>query len=184
MQIALLSDIHDNVWNLAAALRDLHSTDAMICCGDLCSPFVVGQLAEAFSGPIHIVFGNNDGDLYRITRIAASHPHVNLHGELFQAELGGLRISANHYPDIAGAIAHAGGWDVVCYGHNHVYQIDVVGDCLYINPGTLMGYNPIARQDIPATYVIFDTQNKKAQSFQVTRAAKNDREINKIIPYP
>lgn len=43
MRIAVLSDIHDNVWNLAAALDAGAETDALICCGDLCSPFIVHQ---------------------------------------------------------------------------------------------------------------------------------------------
>ena len=36
MRLAILSDIHDHVWNLAAALGWCAArTDAMICCGDL-----------------------------------------------------------------------------------------------------------------------------------------------------
>jgi hypothetical protein len=56
MKIGILSDIHDNLWNLRAALGGLGEADALICCGDLCSPFVVGLLAEGFPGrPIHVV---------------------------------------------------------------------------------------------------------------------------------
>ncbi len=40
MRIVILSDIHDNVWKLAAALDAVrNNTDAMLRCGDLCSPF-------------------------------------------------------------------------------------------------------------------------------------------------
>ena len=69
MRIAILSDIHDNVWKLAAALKAAREADALICCGDLCSPFVVHQLGRAFSGPIHIVFGNNDGEKAGLRKI-------------------------------------------------------------------------------------------------------------------
>jgi uncharacterized protein len=89
MRIAILSDIHDNVWKLATALEKLRGVDALLCCGDLCSPFVVHQLARGFSGPIEIVFGNNDGDLYRITANAAKYSHVRVHGELFRGEFDG-----------------------------------------------------------------------------------------------
>jgi len=58
MRIAVLSDIHDNVWKLAAALEAVRDADALICCGDLCSPFIVHQLGRGFAGPIHVVFGN------------------------------------------------------------------------------------------------------------------------------
>src|SRR5574341_991152 len=109
MKIAILSDIHDNVWKLAAALPGMQNTEVMICCGDLCSPFIVGLLAEGFKDrPIHIVFGNNDGDLFRITQNASKSPRVQLHGALYQDEIGGKRIAVNHYPDIALAIAAAG----------------------------------------------------------------------------
>ena len=88
MKIGILSDIHDNIWNLRAALEGLGEADALICCGDLCSPFVVGLLGEGFPGrPIHVVFGNNDGDLFRITQNASRVAGLELHGELFQGEL-------------------------------------------------------------------------------------------------
>ena len=74
MKIAVLSDVHDHVWNLQAALASLDDTEALLYCGDLCSPFVVGLLAEGFQNrPIEIVFGNNDGDLFRIAQNAAKH---------------------------------------------------------------------------------------------------------------
>ncbi len=105
MQIAILSDIHDNIWKLAAALEAIRDADALICCGDLCSPFVVDQLAGGFAGPIHIVFGNNDGDRFRITAKAAGHDHVHVHGEFFRGEFGGKRFAVNHYDDIAPAMS-------------------------------------------------------------------------------
>ena len=80
MRIAILSDIHDNVWKLDAALHAVRDSDAMLCCGDLCSPFVIHQLARGFKGPIHIVFGNNDGDLYRISANSRHYENIRLHG--------------------------------------------------------------------------------------------------------
>ena len=91
MRIAIVSDIHDNVWTLQAALTSLHNADILICCGDLCSPFIVSLMAEGFSGPIHIVEGNNEGDWRRITQQAAKYSHVHLYGEFFQEEIDGKR---------------------------------------------------------------------------------------------
>lgn len=59
MRLGILSDIHDHVWNLAAALPALADCDILLCGGDLCSPFVIHQLGRGFPGPIHIVFGNS-----------------------------------------------------------------------------------------------------------------------------
>src|SRR5437588_11169651 len=80
MKIAILSDIHDNLWNLSSALNAVRDSDVLICCGDLCSPFVIDELAK-FGRDIHIVFGNNDADLYRITTKALKKPNCHLHGQ-------------------------------------------------------------------------------------------------------
>lgn len=167
MRIAILSDIHDNVWKLAAALTEAQDADAMICCGDYCSPFVVAQLAAGFSGPTHLVFGNNDGDLFRITRVAAQHDHVHFHGEFFEGELGGKRFAANHYDNIARPMAGSDEYDVVCYGHNHIYNVERVGDTLTINPGPIMGYHPGSKEKVPSTFVVYDTATDETAKREV-----------------
>ncbi len=167
MKIAILSDIHDNIWKLAAVLDSLGEADAMLFCGDLCSPFIIGQLANGFGGPIHIVFGNNDGDLYRITQNAQSFGHVKLHGHYFQDTFDGRQFAMNHYPDIAADIAASANFEVVCYGHNHDYKIERVGSTLTINPGPIMGYNPIKKMDVASTFVIYDTRTSEPLSYQV-----------------
>ena len=95
MRIAILSDIHDNVWKLDAALTAVREADTLLCCGDLCSPFVVHQLGRGFPRPIHIVFGNNDGDLYRMTANARYYDNIRLHGEIFRGEFDGRRFAMN-----------------------------------------------------------------------------------------
>jgi putative phosphoesterase len=170
MRIAVISDIHDNVWKLAVALDAARETDMLICCGDLCSPFVVHQIARGFPKPIHIVFGNNDGDLFRITANGHKYSHVHIHGEFFQGEFGGKRIAVNHYDNIARAIAASGEFDVVCYGHNHVYDVSRAGRTLMINPGAIMGatFRPDAsRTDVASTFVIYDTASDEANAYQV-----------------
>jgi uncharacterized protein len=168
MKIAILSDIHDNVWNLAVCLEGIQKAEALICCGDLCSPFIVGLLAEGFRDrPIHIVFGNNDGDLYRITNSARRFDYVHLHGEFFQTELDGQRFAVNHYDNIALRIAASGEYHVVCYGHNHIYKIEALGRTLTINPGAIMGYDPIKKENIPSTFVIYDTSTSGVTGYQV-----------------
>ena len=72
MKIAVISDIHDHVVNLQNAIGLFKEVDSVLCCGDLCSPFVLNLLAEGFTKDIHIVFGNNDGDTFRITKNATA----------------------------------------------------------------------------------------------------------------
>ena len=168
MQIAVLSDIHDNVWSLAAVLEQIQTADMLICCGDLCSPFIVTQLGEGFAGrPIHVVFGNNDADLFRITRNAARFPKVQIHGAFYADTFDGRTLAVNHYDDIALAIARGQTVDVVCYGHNHDFKIEPIGRTLTINPGAVMGYNPIQRTDVPCTFVIYDTVTHLAHGYRL-----------------
>ena len=63
MRVAVVSDIHDNIWNLDKALKLVADAAVLLCCGDICSPFTLKMLAEGFPGPVHVVFGNNDGDV-------------------------------------------------------------------------------------------------------------------------
>ncbi len=170
MKIAVLSDIHDNVWKLARALEMAHEADALFCCGDLCSPFIVHQLGRGFSKPVHIIFGNNDGDLFRITANARNYPHIKIHGEMFRGEFGGKRFAANHYDNIARAIAASGEFDVVLYGHNHVYDVSRIGKTLAINPGAIMGATFAAdgnRTDVASTFVVYDAASDDARRCEV-----------------
>ena len=41
MQVGIIADIHDHISNLGKALRALDCVDVLVCCGDLCSPFIV-----------------------------------------------------------------------------------------------------------------------------------------------
>lgn len=184
MKIGILSDAHDNVWNLRAALAGLNEADALIYCGDLCSPFVIGLLAEGFAGrPIHVVFGNNDGDLFRIAQNAGRAERVTLHGEVFRGELGGKRIFVNHYPDIARAV-DTGAYDLICYGHNHLFAIDRIGTTLLVNPGAILGYEPGGKRDIPATFVVYDTETTMATAYQVLAESVGGVIERRVVAYP
>lgn len=155
MQLAILSDVHDNIWKLEQTLPLLQDADALIFCGDFCAPFTLKQLAEGFSGPIHAVFGNNDGDRFLLSRIAAGFDHVRLHGEFAELELDGLRVAVNHYPEIARALASSGRYDAVFYGHDHTLHMEQVAKTHFINPGEIMGR--FGR----STFVRFDTLSRE-----------------------
>ena len=184
MKIAIVSDIHDNVWTLKAALTQLNDAAVLLCCGDLCSPFIVGLMAEAFSGAIHIVEGNNEGDWRRISLVAARFSNVHLHGEFFEAELDGQRIAMNHYPNIALPLAQSGKYDLVCYGHDHHFAIEQRGSALTLNPGALLGYDPVSQQDIPATFILYDTQLHQAAGYQVRTRLTTESTDQSMVSYP
>jgi putative phosphoesterase len=168
MRIAILSDIHDNLWNLAVAIHALRDADALICCGDLCSPFVIDELAK-FPKDVHIVFGNNDADLYRITAKASKKANCHLHGELFEASFDKLRFAVNHFDYLARPIAKSGDYDVVCFGHNHEFEISREGPCLRINPGPIMGakFSSGKWEDVAPTFVVYDTASHTPEAYAI-----------------
>lgn len=160
MKIAILSDIHDNVWNLKKALdmNSLQETDAMLFCGDLCAPFIIKLLGQGYLKPIHLVLGNNDGDVAAIIANANNFSNIHIHGEYYRGEFDDKTIAMNHYPDKARKLAEQGSYDVVCYGHNHTLAQEYLGNTLLINPGTIMGFHGGNLEDVPATFMSLDCQ--------------------------
>lgn len=154
MRITICSDIHDNIWKLADALPGMNDGDLLIFCGDFCAPFTLAQLAEGFRGPIHVVWGNNDGDARLLSKVAAAAGNVTLHGELAELDLDGFQVGVNHYPEIAIGLAESGRYDLVCYGHDHFLRTERVGDTWLINPGEMMG------RFGKSSYVILDTETQ------------------------
>ncbi len=142
MQIAVLSDTHDNIWKLDQAFPLLNTADVIIHCGDLCSPFMVVRLGRGVNGkPVHVVFGNNDGDPRLLTLKALETGNVHLHGQFASLEVDELRIAVNHYPEMARPIAASHQFDLVCYGHDHLAHEEWIGSTLLLNPGELSGIN-------------------------------------------
>jgi putative phosphoesterase len=157
MRIGIISDIHDHLHNLRPAIAYLTGkTDLLICCGDLCSPFVMDELRK-YPGPVHIVFGNNDADLFRITR--KSDARLQVHGEFLELNLDGFKIAANHFDNIANPIARSGLYQLVCFGHNHRFSLERFDKTVALNPGTLMGtaFGAGGSEPVPVTFATFDT---------------------------
>ena len=141
MIVAVLSDVHDNIWNLATALEAVAAAqaEAMIFCGDFCAPFTLTQIGQGFAGPVHSVLGNNDGDPLLLLRNAQAAGNVTLYGQYAELEMGGRRVAVNHYPEIARRLAQSGQFDLVCFGHNHQASVEQVGSTVLANPGEVMG---------------------------------------------
>ena len=174
MRIAILSDIHDNLWNLALAIEGTRTADVLLCCGDLCSPFVIDELAR-FDGPVHAVFGNNDADLYRITSKALKSSKVQVHGELYEASFDQRRFAMNHFDYLARPMAKSGDYDVVCFGHNHEFEISQQGSTLLINPGPIMGakFSSGKWEETAPTFVIYETGSNAVEAYRVNRTTKS-----------
>jgi putative phosphoesterase len=162
-KIAVFSDSHDHLQNLQTALLAANEAGAeiLIHCGDLCAPFVLRTLSRDFSGPIHIVFGNNDADGRLLQTVAESNPHVTLHGIYAEIEAGGRWIAVIHYPEPARRIAQSGQLDLVCYGHDHTQLLERVGGAWLLNPGELMGMRSTP------SWALYDTHEHTVTIHQV-----------------
>jgi putative phosphoesterase len=159
VKIAVLSDVHDNIWKLAEVLQDARNAGAtaLIFCGDLCAPFTLKQIGEGIDGPVHVILGNNDGDPMLLSKVASGMDHVTLHGLFAYLELGGRRIAINHYPPIARDQALSGQYDLVCHGHDHQANVERIGNTLLVNPGEVMG------RFGSSTYALYDTGSGEAE---------------------
>jgi hypothetical protein len=164
MKIGIISDTHDNLWRLDEAIQHLSEVKAVLHCGDLISPFMVHRLGKGLPNmPVHMVWGNNDGDKRAVSKVAEEYTGFKIYGEFADMELDGLRIAINHYPEIAKGLAKSGLYDLVCYGHDHTAHQEEVGATILLNPGEVMGLKG------NASLAILDT---------------NSREIEKITFWP
>lgn len=141
MKVAVLSDIHDRLDHLSWALKWVKQTEGerLFFLGDFCAPFTLDALGEGFEGPIDAVFGNNDGDQFLLSKVAAKYDQITLHAPLAELEVDGRKAALNHYPEIGKRLAESGAYDAVFTGHDHLRYIHKIGDAIWANPGELMG---------------------------------------------
>ena len=160
MKICILSDSHDNrsLLSHAGAQAKEMDADAIIHCGDVVAPSTLGVLKE-YEIPIHVIHGNNTGDLYTMGIVANKSANlVHYYGQDARLDLGSKQVFVVHYPHYARGMALTGDWDIVCCGHSHRAKIEKVTsikgtDILVMNPGSVAGL------DGDATFIFGDTES-------------------------
>jgi putative phosphoesterase len=161
MKIAVLSDIHDNVWNLKKVLGQVkkENCQAIIFCGDFCAPFSAVMLAES-KLPVYAVLGNSY-DAFNTLRATDKFKNFNLFSERGEVELDKKKIAICHYPKLARGLAFTREYDAVFYGHNHQASNDSINKTLLANPGEVMG------RFGKCTFGIYDTKGNKFQIIKI-----------------
>src|SRR3989344_4556069 len=158
MKIAVISDSHDNIWNLDKALSLIkeRGCEAIIHCGDFCAPFSALHTVAACL-PVYAIFGNNDEDQWGIVeRVDQTQFHIwPLTKEFAEVELGGKKIAFCHYPKLGRLLAGTGDYAAVFHGHTHKAYQEQVGETLLANPGSICGI--ISGQPGPASFGVYDT---------------------------
>ncbi len=146
MKVCILSDSHDHIPLIDAAVANAKTAgvEAVLHCGDVVAPSTLGCL-EKHGLPVHVIHGNNTGDLYALTRLSHKPDGViRYHGMDAGIQLAGKNIFLVHYPHYAKAMAATGDWDLVCCGHSHKVEITQKVNCKggvthIVNPGTIGG---------------------------------------------
>jgi len=160
MKIAIISDSHDNLINFEKAVSWIkkEKIKTLIHCGDICAPATLKVALENFSGKVHLVFGNVDGDHFRITRASYEDlPQLKVWGELGEIEIGDKKIVFTHFPEFARGLAATGKYNLVFYGHTHQPWEEKIGKTRLVNPGNLAGLF------YKATFAVYDTKTGKLE---------------------
>jgi len=176
MKICIVSDSHDNRPLLEAAVHDAKANGAEVVlhCGDVVAPSTL-EVVKPFGLPVHVIHGNNVGDLYMMGSIASrAGDKMTYYGQDAGIELAGRRIFLVHYPHYAEAMATIGDWDLVCCGHDHKVDIRTVDNIKgkatwMVNPGTVGGIKA------PATWVLGDLET---MTFTVMPVAGNNEQAH------
>lgn len=138
MKIALMSDTHDNVHNIMAAMALIkaHAVDMIIHAGDFVAPFSLKKIFELKGDlPFIAVYGNNDGEKKGLSNIAGD----TIKGLSYECIYEGKKIFVTHDIDLFDKDQLVQKYDVIISGHTHVALIEHVRDTVIINPGECCG---------------------------------------------
>ncbi len=138
MKLGIIADSHDHLPNLRKALEIFKEKECkyILHCGDFISPFVFRVFKE-FGIPVYGVFGNNDGELIYLLKMAEGI--AQLKKGPIELELEGKKIALMHEPTYISVLRSSSQFDLIAYGHTHQPQLELTPPLL-INPGECCGY--------------------------------------------
>lgn len=149
LYIGVISDSHDNLYNLRDVLSRLRDeqVDLVIHLGDIISPFTIKHIKEILGDTkVIIIRGNNDGDVYQLTSLSIKYSWV-FRSEPGIVDVGGRRVFLMHgYGSIedtislVNALKYSLEVDLILFGHTHRYHVERLGHKLIMNPGEVCGY--------------------------------------------
>lgn len=135
MRIGVISDTHDRLPAIDRALARFEEwrVEAVLHLGDIIAPFAAKKLTT-LSVPLHVIYGNNDGER---AGLKETLPQI-VDGPL-SIELGGRRLMLHHFIEwlTPEQIASA---DAVLTGHTHEVLNELRDGQLFLNPGECCGW--------------------------------------------
>lgn len=148
MKIGIISDTHDRLDYLAAAIKTFSNAqvDIVIHCGDWVSPFTLEYYDHVMQDnpiPTKSVFGNNEGDIKRIIErnSALKNPIEFAPKLVFELEFERKKIAVFHGHDnvILNSLINSKQYNAVFTGHTHETRNEIIDSTLVFNPGTTAG---------------------------------------------
>lgn len=163
MQIAIISDIHNNETNLKKVLDFCaeKKIEKIICCGDLASQETLDFLCDNFAGEIFYTFGNMDNDHLRNFEFVPEYKNAKLFKDFGETEIANKKIAFVHFPNVAKKLAATEKYDFVFFGHTHKPWEEMIGKCKILNPGNVTG-------DLyPPTFAVWNTEDDKFELVRI-----------------
>jgi len=163
MKIGAISDTHDNLAAVAAALGRFQDSgvEVILHAGDYVAPFALKRLLQA-PVPLHGVFGNCDGERAGLAKLLPE-----LSDGPRRLELGGQKICLVHIEERLTPEDFEGADIVVC-GHTHEPKIERHEGRLIVNPGECGGW-----LSGRCTVAVIDTQTLAADIQEVYQQARS-----------
>ena len=160
MKIALISDTHDNTPAIVWIIEYLntHNISIALHAGDLINPGILHRFHEHYSGHLHFILGNNDGERVGLTNRANGYENMTCYGDTMLLDLEGKSIFMHHFSDMSERVAEAQKYDLCIGGHDHLYRIKEFGKTLFINPGNTVTKDKWLPQepDKESSFVLLD----------------------------
>jgi len=135
MKLGVISDSHDNLVAVAAAVRFFQdqAVEQILHAGDYCAPFALKRLLQSRI-PFDGVFGNCDGEREGLAKLLPSLGPGPRH-----LELGGQKICIVHDRSRLGHEAIEAS-DILLFGHTHEPLVQRENGRLVVNPGESAGW--------------------------------------------
>jgi putative phosphoesterase len=164
MNIAIISDVHDNISNLKKVLDYCRTNEIekIICCGDLASIETLDFLNDNFQGEIFFVFGYMDNDYLKNYPFENNqYKNTRIFKDFGEIEIENKKIAFVHFPQESQKLCESGNYNFVFHGHTHRPWQEKINDCMLLNPGN------VANQIYPPTFAIWNTKNNNFELIRI-----------------
>jgi putative phosphoesterase len=138
LKIGIISDTHDNIWNIQKAVKlfNKEKIDVLVHCGDIVAPATVKFFDGIKAKKLIFIKGNNDGDIQHLKMLIeelggkfyTSHADFTVKDKKLGA------IHSDNWPALEGMI-NSKKYDYVFHGHTHIQRNELIEKTRVINPG-------------------------------------------------